>query len=297
MSNDQSSKNRKPDMGKADPGTIKRIFSYIFQYKWRVVAIVVCILIGAAAQAGSALFLQSLIDTYILPMVGESNPDWAPLLRAISLMACLYVAGIVASWAWQWLIITVEQGTLKKIRDDMFAHQQKLPIRYFDSHEHGDIMSHYTNDTDTLRQAISQSFPQMFSSIISAAAALLSMLWLSIPFTAFVIAFTVLLYFIVRKIVSRSGRYFVKQQQWIGDVNAFVEESVNGQKVIKVFNHEDATQKTFDEKNEELFEASAEANTWGNVTMPVVGNMATCSTSCSPSSVPPSRWPASTTSA
>ena len=273
MSNDQSFKNRKPGMGKAEPGTIKRIFSYIFQYKWRVVAIVICILIGAAAQAGSALFLQSLIDTYILPMVGETNPDWAPLLRAISLMGCLYLAGIVASWAWQWLIVTVEQGTLKKIRDDMFAHQQKLPIRYFDSHEHGDIMSHYTNDTDTLRQAISQSFPQMFSSIISALAALLSMLWLSIPFTAFVIVFTVLLYFIVRKIVSRSGRYFVKQQAWIGDVNAFVEESVNGQKVIKVFNHEDATQKTFDEKNEELFEASAEANTWGNVTMPVVGNM------------------------
>ena len=273
MSNDQSFKNRKPGMGKAEPDTIKRIFSYIFQYKWRVVAIVICILIGAAAQAGSALFLQSLIDTYILPMVGETNPDWAPLLRAISLMGCLYLAGIVASWAWQWLIVTVEQGTLKKIRDDMFAHQQKLPIRYFDSHEHGDIMSHYTNDTDTLRQAISQSFPQMFSSIISALAALLSMLWLSIPFTAFVIVFTVLLYFIVRKIVSRSGRYFVKQQMWIGDVNAFVEESVNGQKVIKVFNHEDATQKTFDEKNEELFHASAEANTWGNVTMPVVGNM------------------------
>ena len=273
MSNDQSFKNRKPGMGKAEPGTIKRIFSYIFQYKWRVAAIVICILIGAAAQAGSALFLQSLIDTYILPMVGETNPDWAPLLRAISLMGCLYLAGIVASWAWQWLIVTVEQGTLKKIRDDMFAHQQKLPIRYFDSHEHGDIMSHYTNDTDTLRQAISQSFPQMFSSIISALAALLSMLWLSIPFTAFVIVFTVLLYFIVRKIVSRSGRYFVKQQMWIGDVNAFVEESVNGQKVIKVFNHEDATQKTFDEKNEELFHASAEANTWGNVTLPVVGNM------------------------
>ena len=231
MSNDQSFKNRKPAMGKAEPGTIKRIFSYIFQYKWRVIAIVVCILVGAAAQAGSALFLQSLIDTYILPMVGESNSDWVPLLRAISLMAGLYVAGIVASWLWQWLIVTVEQGTLKKIRDDMFAHQQKLPIRYFDSHEHGDIMSHYTNDTDTLRQAISQSFPQMFSSIISAVAALLSMLWLSIPFTAFVIVFTVLLYFIVRKIVSRSGRYFVKQQQWIGDVNAFVEESVNGQKV------------------------------------------------------------------
>ena len=273
MSSDQSFKNRKPAMGKAEPGTIKRIFSYIFQYKWRVIAIVVCILVGAAAQAGSALFLQSLIDTYILPMVGESNSDWAPLLRAISLMAGLYVAGIVASWLWQWLIVTVEQGTLKKIRDDMFAHQQTLPVRYFDTNEHGDIMSRYTNDTDPLRQAISQSFPQMFSSAISALAALVSMLWLSVPVTIFVLVFAAILFVVVRAIVSRSGRYFVKQQMWIGDVNAFVEESVNGQKVIKVFNHEDATQKTFDEKNEELFHASAEANTWGNVTMPVVGNM------------------------
>ena len=155
----------------------------------------------------------------------------------------------------------------------MFAHQQTLPIRYFDTNEHGDIMSRYTNDTDTLRQAISQSFPQMFSSAISALAALVSMLWLSVPVTIFVLVFAAILFVVVRAIVSRSGRYFVKQQMWIGDVNAFVEESVNGQKVIKVFNHEDATQKTFDEKNEELFHASAEANTWGNVTMPVVGNM------------------------
>ena len=155
----------------------------------------------------------------------------------------------------------------------MFAHQQTLPIRYFDTNEHGDIMSRYTNDTDTLRQAISQSFPQMFSSAISALAALVSMLWLSVPVTIFVLVFAAILFVVVRAIVSRSGRYFVKQQMWIGDVNAFVEESVNGQKVIKVFNHEDATQKTFDEKNEELYKASAEANTWGNVTMPVVGNM------------------------
>ena len=258
---------------KAAPGTTKRIFGYIFQYKWHVVAIVLCILIGAAAQAGSALFLQSLIDSYILPLVGVKNPDWNPLLRALTLMACLYAAGTFCSWLWQWLIVTVEQGTLKKIRDDMFAHQQTLPIRYFDTNEHGDIMSRYTNDTDTLRQAISQSFPQMFSSAISALAALVSMLWLSVPVTIFVLVFAAILFVVVRAIVSRSGRYFVKQQMWIGDVNAFVEESVNGQKVIKVFNHEDATQKTFDEKNEELFHASAEANTWGNVTMPVVGNM------------------------
>ncbi|MBW3078108.1 ABC transporter ATP-binding protein [Bifidobacterium simiiventris] len=269
----QNFNNRKPGMGKPAPGTTKRIFGYIMAYRWRVVAIVICILVGAAAQAGSALFLQSLIDTYILPMVGAENPDWGPLLRAVTLMGCLYVVGIVASWLWQWLIVTVEQGTLKKIRDDMFAHQQYLPIRYFDTNEHGDIMSRYTNDTDTLRQAISQSFPQMFASMISAIAAIISMLWLSIPITVFVLLFTVLLFFIIRKVVSRAGRYFVKQQQWLGDVNAFVEESVNGQKVIKVFNHEDATQKTFDEKNEELFEAAAEANTWGNVTMPIVGNM------------------------
>ena len=271
--NNVASKQPKPPMQKAAPGTTKRIFGYIFQYKWRVALVVVCILVGAAAQAGSSLFLQSLIDTYILPMVGATNPDWMPLLRALTLMACLYAAGIFCSWLWQWIIVAVEQGTLKKIRDDMFAHQQTLPIRYFDTTEHGDIMSRYTNDTDTLRQAISQSFPQMFSSAVSALAALVSMLWLSVPVTIFVLAFTVILFVVVRKVVSRSGRYFVKQQIAIGDVNAFVEEAVNGQKVIKVFNHEDATQTTFDKKNEELFEASAEANTWGNVTMPIVGNM------------------------
>ena len=271
--NNVASKQPKPPMQKAAPGTTKRIFGYIFQYKWRVALVVVCILVGAAAQAGSSLFLQSLIDTYILPMVGATNPDWMPLLRALTLMACLYAAGIFCSWLWQWIIVAVEQGTLKKIRDDMFAHQQTLPIRYFDTTEHGDIMSRYTNDTDTLRQAISQSFPQMFSSAVAALAALVSMLWLSVPVTIFVLAFTVILFVVVRKVVSRSGRYFVKQQIAIGDVNAFVEEAVNGQKVIKVFNHEDATQTTFDKKNEELFEASAEANTWGNVTMPIVGNM------------------------
>ena len=269
----QSFRGRKPAMGKAAPGTTRRIFGYIMHYRWRVVAIVACILVGAAAQAGSALFLQSLIDSYILPMVGQANPDWTPLIRALTLMGCLYAAGIVASWAWMWIIVTVEQGVLKRIRDDMFAHQQWLPIRYFDANEHGDIMSRYTNDTDTLRQAISQSFPQMFSSLVSVAAAVVSMLWLSVPITLFVFAFSALLFVIMRKVISRAGRFFVKQQHWLGDVNAFVEESVNGQKVIKVFNHEDATQRSFDERNEELFEASAEANTWGNVTMPIVGNM------------------------
>ncbi|MCI1868754.1 ABC transporter ATP-binding protein [Bifidobacterium crudilactis] len=258
---------------KAAPGTTKRLFAYIFAYTWRVTAIIVCILLSAAAQAGSALFLQTLIDTYILPLVGVDNPDWMPLIEALILMGCLYAVGTLSTWLYNWLLVGVEQGTLKQIRDEMFAHQQLLPIRYFDTHEHGDVMSRYTNDTDTLRQAISQSFPQMFSSAVSALAALAAMLWLSIPFTVFTLLFTVVLIVVVRVLVTRSGRYFMYQQQSIGDVNGFVEEAVNGQKVIKIFNHEHASAATFAEKNEKLFEASTQANIYGNITMPVVGNM------------------------
>lgn len=275
MAQQQSSgKPHGPNMRtKAAPGTMKRLFGYIFHYRWRVALVVVCILISAAAQAGSALFLQSLVDSYIMPLIGAPNPDFGPLIEALTFMGCLYVAGIVSAWGYNWVLATIEQGTLKTIRDDMFAHQQKLAIRYFDTHEHGDIMSRYTNDTDTLRQAISQSFPQMFQSTISALAALLAMLWLSIPITVFILLFTVLLIVVVRHLVTRSGRYFMKQQQMLGDVNAFVEESVNGQKVIKVFNHEPATAAQFRKANDALFHASAQANIYGNVTMPVVGNM------------------------
>ena len=256
-------------------GTMSRLIKTLFGfYPVLLPLVVVGVVLCAIINSIGATFLQSALQ-----IISESwqSGDWTTaqpkILQLVTTLACIYGVGILSSLFWNRAMAIVTQGSLEKLREKMFNRMQDLPIRYFDTHQRGDIMSHYTNDTDTLRQAISQSFPQMFSSIISAVAALLSMLWLSIPFTAFVIVFTVLLYFIVRKIVSRSGRYFVKQQMWIGDVNAFVEESVNGQKVIKVFNHEDATQKTFDEKNEELFEASAEANTWGNVTMPVVGNM------------------------
>jgi ATP-binding cassette subfamily B protein len=264
---------QRPRLQRAEPGTTKRLFGYIFKYRARVIVVVVGILLSAAAQAGSSLFLQQLIDTYILPLIGVNNPDWAPLVKALILMGCLYAVGTFSTWLYNWLLVGIEQGTLKTIRDEMFAHQQELPIRYFDTHEHGDIMSRYTNDTDTLRQAISQSFPQMFQSAVSSLAALISMLWLSVPFTLFALAFTVLLVYVVRHLVSRSGSYFMMQQKSLGDVNAFVEEAVNGQKVIKVFNHEPATAEIFRQKNDELYEASAEANTYGNVTMPVVGNM------------------------
>ena len=273
MSNDQSFKNRKPAMGKAEPGTIKRIFSYIFQYKWRVIAIVVCILVGAAAQAGSALFLQSLIDTYILPMVGESNSAWAPLLRAISLMAGLYVAGIVASWLWQWLIVTVEQGTLKKIRDDMFAHQQTLPIRYFDQNTNGSIMSLYTNDTDTLRQMISQAIPQALMSFFTIVVTFISMLVLSPLLTVLAVLIIGVLISATKAIGTNSGKYFIRQQMALADVTGFIEERMNGQRVIKVFNHEEISEKEFDELNDALFECAANANKYANMMGPVIGNI------------------------
>ncbi|RYQ29234.1 Rrf2 family transcriptional regulator [Bifidobacterium pseudolongum subsp. globosum] len=258
---------------KAKKGTLKRLLKYVFTYKVRMVVIIIAIIVSAVAQAGSALFLQALIDRYIMPLVGESVPDWAPLIQALIFMGILYALGTFSAWLYSYLLVGVEQGVMKEIRDEMFEHMQTLPISYFDTHEHGDVMSRYTNDTDTLRQAISQSLPQMFASGVSALAALIAMLYLSIPYTVFVLVFTGLLLLLIRVIVSRSGRYFVVQQQELGDVNAFVEESVNGQKVIKVFNHEDATQASFDDRNERLYHASASANTYGNVLMPVVGNM------------------------
>lgn len=258
---------------KAKKGTLKRLLKYVFTYKVCMVVIIIAIIVSAVAQAGSALFLQALIDRYIMPLVGESVPDWAPLIQALIFMGILYALGTFSAWLYSYLLVGVEQGVMKEIRDEMFEHMQTLPISYFDTHEHGDVMSRYTNDTDTLRQAISQSLPQMFASGVSALAALIAMLYLSIPYTVFVLVFTGLLLLLIRVIVSRSGRYFVVQQQELGDVNAFVEESVNGQKVIKVFNHEDATQASFDDRNERLYHASASANTYGNVLMPVVGNM------------------------
>ena len=258
---------------KAKKGTLKRLLKYVFTYKVRMVVIIIAIIVSAVAQAGAALFLQALIDRYIMPLVGESVPDWAPLIQALIFMGILYALGTFSAWLYSYLLVGVEQGVMKEIRDEMFEHMQTLPISYFDTHEHGDVMSRYTNDTDTLRQAISQSLPQMFASGVSALAALIAMLYLSIPYTVFVLVFTGLLLLLIRVIVSRSGRYFVVQQQELGDVNAFVEESVNGQKVIKVFNHEDATQASFDDRNERLYHASASANTYGNVLMPVVGNM------------------------
>lgn len=254
-------------------GTIRRLFTYMAQFKIQLITVVICIFISAAAGAASSLFLQTLIDKYIIPLVGHANPDFTELFRMILVMGAVYLTGTLSTLLYNWIMVFIEQGTLKKIRDEMFTHMQSLPIRYFDTHSHGDVMSRYTNDTDTLRQALSQSLPQMFSSLISVLAAFLSMLYLSVGLTAIVAVFAVVLLKTIKALVGRSKKYFIRQQVVLGEVNGYIEEIINGQKVVKVFCHEEKAKEEFDRKNDELCDSATEANKYGNITMPVVGNL------------------------
>ena len=269
---------KKPAAGKSPahqfkPGTIKRLFSYMAGYKLQLFFVVICILLSAAASAASSLFLKTLIDGYIIPLLGQAHPAYTELLRAILMIGSVYLIGVLATLFYNRVMVTIGQGTLKKIRDTMFRHMQSLPIRYFDTHTHGDVMSHYTNDTDTLRQAISQSLPQMSSSLVTVIAAFASMLYLSVGLTLFVAVFAIVLLKVIRALVGRSGTFFVKQQASLGDVNGYIEEMINGQKVVKVFCYEENAAEEFDEKNDQLCYSATEANKYGNITMPVVGNM------------------------
>ncbi len=254
-------------------GTIKRLFSYMAEYKIQLIFVVVCILLSAAASAASSLFLRTLIDKYIVPLLGQTHPVFTELFKAILLMGLIYIVGVLSTLFYNRTMVVIGQGTLKKIRDRMFTHMQTLPIRYFDTHTHGDLMSRYTNDTDTLRQAIAQSLPQMFSSLVSVAAAFFAMLYLSVGLTALVALFAFVLLMIIRVLVGRSSTFFMRQQQSLGEVNGYIEEMINGQKVVKVFCHEEKAEEEFDRKNDELCYAATKANTYGNVTMPIVGNM------------------------
>lgn len=243
------------------------------EYKIQLVLVVISILLSSVASVASSLFLKTLIDNHILPLLAQEHPVFTDLFRAIMFMGAVYTIGILCTLFYNRTMIIVEQGTLKKIRDEMFRHMQTLPIRYFDTHTHGDVMSRYTNDTDTLRQAISQSLPQMFSSIVTVMTVFFSMLYLSINLTLFVVLFTFVLLKVIKVLVVRSGSFFIERQESLGDVNGYIEEIINGQKVVKVFCHEEKVEEEFDEKNEKLCYSSTKANKYGNITMPVVGNM------------------------
>lgn len=266
-------KNKKMTGARDAKGTLKRLLGYIGEYKIRFILVVVCIVIAASTTAISSLFIQSLIDDYIMPLLSQSTPDFSGLLRYMMKMAGIFICGVVSAFIYNRLMITIAQGILKKVRDDMFEHMQKLPIRYFDTHSHGDIMSHYTNDTDTLRQMISQSIPQLLNSAITLVAVFVSMLTISFWLTLLVIGFVFIILFVIGKVAGSSGKYFIRQQASIGDVNGYIEEMINGQKVVKVFCHEEKAKEVFDKKNEELFKNAATANGYANVLMPIMNNL------------------------
>ena len=262
------------NVGKPDMPTVKRLLSYIFRnYKGRFVIVLVCILLSSLAGVAGSLFLETLIDDYITPLIGTDAPDFTPLLKVLCVMAVIYFTGMISTYLTNRIMVTISQGVQKKIRDEMFENMQYLPIKYFDTHSHGEIMSHYTNDIDTLRQMLSQSIPQAFSSCITIVSVFIAMVSTSVYLTIFVILSIVGMMFVTGKIAGRSGKFFVGQQKSLAQVNGYIEEMINGQKVVKVFCHEDATKADFDRLNEELCHNAREANTFANVLGPINNNL------------------------
>ena len=261
--------------GSKNPGkTLMRLLFYVWNYyKVECVFVAIGIAVSSLAAVAGNLFIKNLIDDYIMPFLSENNPSFAPLVRALLIMAGIYYIGTFATFLYARLMVNVTQGTLKRIRDDMFTHMECLPIKYFDTHAHGDIMSCYTNDTDTLRQMISQSIPQMLSSVITIVSTFISMIVLSIPLTLLIIVMVAAMVGVVRKIGSQSGKYFIRQQKDLGVLNGYIEEMMEGQKVVKVFCHEEETKKKFYELNDGLFDSAKNANIYANILMPVMANL------------------------
>ena len=261
--------------GSKNPGkTLMRLLAYIWKcYKIQCVVVAVSIAVSSLTSVAGNLFIKNLIDDYIMPFLSESNPSFAPLIRALLVMAVIYYVGTFATYIYARLMVNVTQGTLKRIRDDMFTHMERLPIKYFDTHVHGDIMSCYTNDTDTMRQMISQSIPQMLSSVITIVSTFISMVVLSIPLTLLIVVMVAVMLGAVRKIGSQSGKYFIRQQKDLGVLNGYIEEMMEGQKVVKVFCHEEETKKKFYGLNDGLFDSAKNANIYANILMPVMANL------------------------
>lgn len=259
---------------KARGKTIKRLVSYITgRYKVHLLLVIFSILLSAAANVAGSLFLEILIDDYITPLVSMDTPVFTGLLTAVLVMGGIYLVGVIATLVYNRLMVVVAQGVLKEIRDTMFAHMQRLPIRYFDTHTHGDTMSCYTNDTDTLRQMIAQGLPQMFSATVTIVGVFWAMLATSLHLTAVVLVLLALMIVITKNITDKSGKYFVNQQAALGKINGYIEEMINGQKVVKVFSHETEAKEKFDKLNDELCRQATKANGFANTLMPVMVNI------------------------
>ena len=261
-----------------NPGKLfMRLLAYIMKnYAVHCILVVICIFITVLASVQGTWFMQTLIDGYILPLIGQADPDFSGLLHAIMRVSIFYLIGALASYIYTRIMVNVSQGTLKNLRDDMFTHMEELPIRYFDTHYHGDIMSTYTNDIDTLRQMISQSMPQFLNSIITIVSVFVSMLLLNVPLTIVTLLMIGVTLFATKKIGALSAKYFIAQQKDIATVNGYIEEMMNGQKVVKVFTHEEESIENFNKLNDQLFHSADNANKFGNILMPVnaqIGNI------------------------
>lgn len=261
-----------------NPGKLfARLMGFIFKkYLPACIIVVICIFVSVLANVQGTMFTQNLIDDYIVPLLKTGNPDYGPLLAAMGRVAVFYGIGVISTFAYSKIMIYVSQGTIKNLRVELFSHMQDLPIRYFDSHAHGDIMSIYTNDIDTLRQLISQSLPQILNSAITVVSVFVSMVILNIPLTILTIVMVIVTTVVTKKFAGFSSRYFLAQQRDLGKVNGFIEEMLNGQKVVKVFTHEQENIEAFDKINDELFESAYNANMYSNMLGPVnaqIGNL------------------------
>ncbi|MBS6517680.1 MAG: ABC transporter ATP-binding protein [Clostridium sp.] len=270
MSNEQ----RKPKVTKDTLKTGKRLLGYVLRdYKLRFVGVFFCILMSSIASISVSLSLKFLLDDYIIPLIGKQNPNYTELYRAMAVLGCIFLCGVIATFIYSRLMVYIGQGVLKKVRDEMFEHMQKLPIRYFDQNTNGSIMSLYTNDTDTLRQMISQAIPQVLQSLLTVTVTFISMLVLSPLLTVLAVIMIGVMLVVTKTIGGNSGKYFLSQQLDIAGVTGFVEEHMTGQRVIKVFNHERIAEEEFDKLNEKLFVSASKANTFANMMGPVIGNI------------------------
>ena len=254
-----------------NPGKILgRILGYTFKnYKIHMIIVFICIIVSVLANVQGTLFIQSLIDDYITPLMNTSSPDFTPLLFAMARVAGFYLLGAASTFAYSKLMVYVTQGTMRNLRIDIFSHMESLPIKFFDTHSHGDIMSVYTNDIDTLRQMISQSMVQLFSSTITIVSVLVSMISISIPLTLLTLVMVAVMFIVSGKIGGKSSKYFTAQQDDLGKVNGYIEEMMNGQKVVKVFNHEGKAVEEINELNDKLFDSAYNANKFANILMPI----------------------------
>ena len=265
--------NKRPK-GQNPAKTLKRLMGIILKnYTPHCIVVLLCIFGSAFVSVKGTLFMQTLIDDYILPLMSQSNPDFRPLGMAIMKLALFFIAGALMTYTYNRIMVNVSQGTMKKIRIDVFTHMESLPIKYFDTHAHGDIMSIYTNDIDTLRQMISQSIPQLVNSAATIVSVLISMIILNIPLTILTLIMVAIMVFTTGKVAGKAGSYFMKQQKSIGELNGFIEEMMEGQKVVKVFCHEEESIKDFNKLNEQLFDSANNANAFANILMPINVNL------------------------